>query len=480
MDAYIYNSKQVFNDNFMPSKSCRGVEVEFKPTGNIEGTANPTMIQFVEIAPRSFSDVIQNIRLNINLQLSLSYDTYNNKFNGLKQFNYGIRRTDVQLNGTNALSLPNPILAPIYENYNTKFYTDIYQNNFDKKDEIITSYNAGAAGGNIIINYLIETPIYHPWLTAPYLAGVNNMSITMDLNLSNLIINTLDQNKGNYSFVITSCELVYDTYHTEQELFNIALPYFKIFEKSYATDTGANQGSLGTIDTKTAPLKIFINGQNDYKNTSVIPTENCIFNNIQFNVNNIYNAYKSNTLNKLYQISKNAGYIGSFREFSNVKLANGPSYMTVKTYYKPQCVAIDLKYLDIDIGTNDIFRFDATTNQYKDNYTSGDFTSTKIIGVIYMYYSLYSSSRTQTTIIIADDIGNRNLLLDFDYENDILGFGFFDKIKKGINWLKNKKLISTVADVVGKTAGAINPAIGNIANTVSNVSKNLGFGTQAF
>ena len=48
------------------------------------------------------------------------------------------------------------------------------------------------------------------------------------------------------------------------------------------------------------------------------------------------------------------------------------------------------------------------------------------------------------------------------------GRGFFDKIKSGLNWLKNKKVISTVANALAPSIPA--------AAKVASVSSALGYG----
>lgn len=489
ISGFILNDKQIFNDDFMPSKSVKGRWVNFSPN-----TITNTQIQFTQLAPRNFSDVMKDLRLKTTLNISYQATVAQGQpYIYLKGFNYAIQECSVNINGSLNYNVNPAILAPVYENYNYKYLVHGQENIYCRNDCVLTNRRS-SDNGLITDTYSICTPIYHPWLTAPYLGGINNMTLSLTLNLPNLIISAV--NDFNPTFTLADTEITYQTYSTNNEVFNIALPYFQHIEAQL--NANSNEYQVSIMDLKSAPMKIFITAIDDYRNTTPVIPEQCVFTSARLNLNNIYNAYRSDDLRGLYDIAKYSGYKKSFSEFNNLvmnsetKAGNldlqliNPSYNVLKNYFCPQCLAFNLRSLDLDIGTNDIFRIDATLHYRNNNINAANtnIIRAKTLCTFYMRYSLFSSSRVQTALIMEDSLANRQLVNIDGYYADYFGFGFFDKLKGGIKntikWIKKNKPVSKILNTVAPALTAINPAAGTIASNVGNAANNLGFGTQAF
>lgn len=496
--SYIYSNKQTFQDQFIPIRSTKARQVRYSPTSS-PTTSIQSMIQFSQIGPRDFRDVMTNIKFICKLKITYTMNKNADTMITYKNFNYAITQCQVSINGSNSLSIPLSILAPVYENYNKK-YAHIYNKQNEYNDTVylksrkVTKYKEDGdeienaddeAYREMTDEIYICTPIYHPWLCAPYLGGINNMDVSFNINLLNIVANT-----GQFTDMeiesFDNVQIIYDTYRTDNEIFSILLPYFKYTEKLVEKDK--YETTFNTTDLKTAPLKIFISGTYDYTNTK-IDTINRVqsfeFSKAQFNINNITDAYNSNSIMALYNVSQNAGYLKSFTEFvgssDNHLASSGATPLFSYRYtFNPCCIGLDLKYIDVDIGTDDLFRFEGTLY-----YTSDDIANRKLF-VVYMYPSLFVSTRTKTDIITAESLVGKELLSDFDYEDfdDFYGFGFWDKLKGGISkaikFIKDKKLISNGAKLIGNTVGNVHPGVKAITDTVGNISDSLGFSTKAF
>lgn len=495
--SYIYSNKQTFADQFMPLKSTQSRQVRYAPT-----SSNTTMIQFSQIGPRNFREVMTNLKFVCSIKATYTKGNEIDPQIFYKNFNYAITMCQVNINGSNNLSLPLSIMAPVYESYNKRFaFKNDHLSDFNETVYIKSRYSVGANDGikatNITDEIKICTSLYHPWLCAPYLGGINNMDITLNLNLNNIVANTLKID--NVQFEISDIFIIYDTYQTDNEIFSILLPYFKYTEKTIKpTDT---QGQFNTTDFKTAPLKIFVSGTYDYQDTNINKnidrTKSIAFNRAQFNINNITDAYNSNDIMALYHISKNAGYLKSFNEFTgdiinrnyieysdnHIVGSNDNPDANFKKYntFNPCCIGLDLKDVDVNIGTDELFRFEATM------YFDADASSDRKMFIVYMYPSLFVSTRTKTDIITAESLAGKELLATFayeDFDDDYYGFGFWDKIKnfgkKAISFVKDNNLVSKGLSMAAPMLSNINPALGAVAGTAGNIAGNLGFSTKAF
>ena len=483
--SYIYSNKQAFTDQFMPLKSTQSRQVRYAPTSE-----STTMIQFSQVGPRNFREVMTNLKFvcTIKAKYTKLQATHPQIF--YKNFNYAVSQCQVNINGSNNLSLPLSIMAPVYESYNKRY---AFRNeHLDDFNETVYIKSRGINEGETEITDEIKicTPLYHPWLCAPYLGGINNMDISLSLNLNNIVANTAQITGA--QFEIRDIFIIYDTYQTDNELFSILLPYFKYTEKTIKA--GDTQGQFNTTDFKTAPLKIFVSGTYDYQDTNINQdidrTKSFVFTKAQFNINNITNAYNSNDEMALYHISKNAGYLKSFNEFvgdttnrnlikykDNHKFDDFDKYKT----FNPCCIGLDLKNVDVNIGTDELFRFEATM------YFNADGTAARKMFIVYMYPSLFVSTRTKTDIITAESLVGKELLATFayeDFDDDYYGFGFWDKIKnfgkKAIGFVKDNNLVSKGLSMAAPMLSNINPALGAVAGTAGNIAGNLGFSTKAF
>lgn len=483
--SYIYSNKQAFTDQFMPLKSTQSRQVRYAPT-----SSNTTMIQFSQVGPRNFREVMTNLKFVCSIKATYTKGAEVDPQVFYKNFNYAITMCQVNINGSNNLSLPLSIMAPIYESYNKRFaFRNEHLDDFNETVYIKSRASTGTT--NITDEIKICTSLYHPWLCAPYLGGINNMDITLNLNLNNIVANTA-QITG-VQFEIRDIFIIYDTYQTDNELFSILLPYFKYTEKTIAAaDT---QGQFNTTDFKTAPLKIFVSGTYDYQDTDINKnldrTKSFIFTKAQFNINNITDAYNSNDEMALYHISKNAGYLKSFNEFIgdtvnrnlityNAHQVDGNNFKKYNTF-NPCCIGLDLKNVDVNIGTDELFRFEATM------YFNADGVAARKMFIVYMYPSLFVSTRTKTDIITAESLVGKELLATFayeDFDDDYYGFGFWDKIKnfgkKAIGFVKDNNLVSKGLSMAAPMLSNINPALGAVAGTAGNIAGNLGFSTKAF
>ena len=428
--SYIYSNKQAFTDQFMPLKSTQSRQVRYAPT-----SSNTDMIQFSQVGPRNFREVMTNLKFVCTIKATYTKGAEVDPQVFYKNFNYAITMCQVNINGSNNLSLPLSIMAPIYESYNKRFaFRNEHLDDFN--ETVYIKSRTSTAATNITDEIKICTSLYHPWLCAPYLGGINNMDITLNLNLNNIVANTL-QITG-VQFEIRDIFIIYDTYQTDNELFSILLPYFKYTEKTVKTND--TQGQFNTTDFKTAPLKIFVSGTYDYQDTVINKdmnrTKSFIFTKAQFNINNITDAYNSNDEMALYHISKNAGYLKSFNEFIgdtvnrnlityNAHQVDGNNFKKYNTF-NPCCIGLDLKNVDVNIGTDELFRFEATM------YFNADGVAARKMFIVYMYPSLFVSTRTKTDIITAESLVGKELLATFayeDFDDDYYGFGFWDKIK---------------------------------------------------
>lgn len=488
--SYIYSNKQAFTDQFMPLKSTQSRQVRYAPT-----SSSTDMIQFSQVGPRNFREVMTNLKFVCSIKATYTKGAEVDPQIFYKNFNYAITMCQVNINGSNNLSLPLSIMAPIYESYNKRFaFRNEHLNDFNETVYIKKRESAGSVATNITDEIKICTSLYHPWLCAPYLGGINNMDITLNLNLNNIVANV--SALENAQFEIRDIFIIYDTYQTDNELFSILLPYFKYTEKTIgATDT---QGQFNTTDFKTAPLKIFVSGTYDYQNKDNFKNsdnrKSFIFTKAQFNINNITDAYNSNDEMALYHISKNAGYLKSFNEFigdtvnrnyieyngGHIANPDGRHFNKYNTF-NPCCIGLDLKNVDVNIGTDELFRFEATM------YFDADGTSARKMFIVYMYPSLFVSTRTKTDIITAESLVGKELLATFayeDFDDDYYGFGFWDKIKnfgkKAIGFVKDNNLVSKGLSMAAPMLSNINPALGAVAGTAGNIAGNLGFSTKAF
>lgn len=484
--SYIYSNKQAFTDQFMPLKSTQSRQVRYAPT-----SSSADMIQFSQVGPRNFREVMTNLKFVCTIEATYTKDEDTDSQVFYKNFNYAITMCQVNINGSNNLSLPLSIMAPIYESYNKRFaFRNEHLSDFN---ETVYIKDRKINGGHTEIKDEIKicTSLYHPWLCAPYLGGINNMDITLNLNLRNIIANNLKIDSA--QFEIRDIFIIYDTYQTDNELFSILLPYFKYTEKTVKTND--TQGQFNTTDFKTAPLKIFVSGTYDYQDTvinkDVDRTKSFVFTKAQFNINNITDAYNSNDEMALYHISKNAGYLKSFNEFiGDTENRNYINYKeadhTVLAFSKyntfnPCCIGLDLKNVDVNIGTDELFRFEATM------YFNADNKADRKMFIVYMYPSLFVSTRTKTDIITAESLVGKELLTTFayeDFDDDYYGFGFWDKIKnfgkKAIGFVKDNNLVSKGLSMAAPMLSNINPALGAVAGTAGNIAGNLGFSTKAF
>lgn len=484
--SYIYSNKQAFTDQFMPLKSTQSRQVRYAPT-----SYSADMIQFSQVGPRNFREVMTNLKFVCTIEATYTKGAEVDPQIFYKNFNYAITMCQVNINGSNNLSLPLSIMAPIYESYNKRFaFRNEHLDDFNETVYIKKRESKGGAT-NITDEIKICTSLYHPWLCAPYLGGINNMDITLNLNLNNIVANVSALEKA--QFEIRDIFIIYDTYQTDNELFSILLPYFKYTEKTIAAaDT---QGQFNTTDFKTAPLKIFVSGTYDYQNKDNFKNsdnrKSFIFTKAQFNINNITDAYNSNDEMALYHISKNAGYLKSFNEFIgdtenrnlityNAHQVDGDKFKKYNTF-NPCCIGLDLKNVDVNIGTDELFRFEATM------YFDADGTSARKMFIVYMYPSLFVSTRTKTDIITAESLVGKELLATFayeDFDDDYYGFGFWDKIKnfgkKAIGFVKDNNLVSKGLSMAAPMLSNINPALGAVAGTAGNIAGNLGFSTKAF
>jgi hypothetical protein len=493
-NLYVMNDKQQFNDLFVPTKSSKGVWVQFAASGQSSSLSSITPnIQFNQCGPKNFSDVMKNIRFRCQLQIkyTLTDNSPDIPYEYLKDFNYAIKQCIVNINGNVTRTLSPAVLAPIYNNYNS-IYAKQGFDNFWGKDNTILISRVVTDDNTCTEIYSVDTPIYHPYLTAPYLGGINNMSVDLQFNFMNLpkfLSPSEDKRLVTPEFTITNSTLYYQTYHTDNELFNIAIPEFE--QTIIQVSQGNTMSTISTTDLNSAPMKYFFVALNDYISTSPEYDEGLRITSATLNYNNIYNAVKTNTIAGLYEISKYSGYLRSFSEFakyqiSDVKVGDkdlpAPDYSSNDFTYNPQCIAVDITSLDIDTGTTDIFRFDG--NFTFENLNKQTVTTIHYIAAIRCYYSLFSSSKIQTNIIKADSLTNRQLDIEHYAYGDYIGFGFFDKLKNGIKntykWLKKNKPITKVLNVATPIVDKILPNAAPVVNTIKSVSDTLGFGTVAF
>ena len=114
--SYIYSNKQAFTDQFMPLKSTQSRQVRYAPT-----SSNTTMIQFSQVGPRNFREVMTNLKFVCTIKATYTKGAEVDPQVFYKNFNYAITMCQVNINGSNNLSLPLSIMAPIYESYNKRF-----------------------------------------------------------------------------------------------------------------------------------------------------------------------------------------------------------------------------------------------------------------------------------------------------------------------------------------------------------------------
>ena len=120
-------------------------------------------------------------------------------------------------------------------------------------------------------------------------------------------------------------------------------------------------------------------------------------------------------------------------------------------------------------------------------YFNADNVAARKMFIVYMYPSLFVSTRTKTDIITAESLVGKELLATFayeDFDDDYYGFGFWDKIKnfgkKAIGFVKDNNLVSKGLSMAAPMLSNINPALGAVAGTAGNIAGNLGFSTKAF
>ena len=182
--SYIYSNKQAFTDQFMPLKSTQSRQVRYAPTSE-----STTMIQFSQVGPRNFREVMTNLKFVCSIKATYTKGAEVDPQIFYKNFNYAVSQCQVNINGSNNLSLPLSIMAPVYESYNKRY---AFRNeHLDDFNETVYIKSRGINGGQTEITDEIKicTPLYHPWLCAPYLGGINNMDISLSLNLNNIVAN---------------------------------------------------------------------------------------------------------------------------------------------------------------------------------------------------------------------------------------------------------------------------------------------------
>ena len=472
----MYSNRVVYDETLLPKKSTNGRYVRWQATsGDTPSTSSivPIVqtIQFNNIQPTSRKNIIKDIRFNgvlrVNWKTSTATATTLQLIADINRF-IDINCT---INGTCNYITQGSAVEPIFKSYIDQEVIDMDLQSYYQSSESLVKTPTANADNYYEIPFSVK--LEHPFLFTE-LGGCSalNIVITTNPGLLGLFKFSGGTVSGCAGF-ITNASITYVEYEGASETFIKKVGYMVQY---YTSATNNASVEANTRNVSGAPLNVYqfvgINGAllSAYNaNTSLqkpLPITS-----LTASINNNVNAYNANGTHEMYGRSRELGYQGQLSDFTSSYIGNKitPNEMGC-------VVKISNRMLPININTGEIFRYSANV-AYNKIVGGTTYNSDYLyLYTIYEYPALLVLSPEKST---CEYIVNQPVDTVGDYVEDDLynGSGFFDFIKKGFNWLRNKKVISRGAQALSQmlpgTAGTVSGVVGNIADT-------LGMSTSVF
>lgn len=471
----MYSNRVVYDETLVPKKSTNGRYVRFSATSGDKPTVGATPVPFVQnimwnnIQPTSRKNIIKDIRFNGKLKVFI---TSTNASTAAVELIADINRfidINCTVNGTCNYITHGACIEPVFKAYIDQELIDMSLQSYYQSDTSMTQTSATSH----TFTFPFSVKLMHPFLFTE-LGGCYalNINITTNQGLLGLYKTTLSDDTGEASCAyITDASITYVEYEGASETFIKKVGYMV----QYQTSAGEPDATIesNTRNVSGAPLNVYTFVGVDGATLSAHANNQCIqkplpLSEVIASVNNNVNAYNVSGIHEMFGRSKELGYIGQLSDFTS-------SYIgTAKTKNEMGCVVkISNRMLPMNINTSEIYRFSAQTKYLNpDNYDKKHL----YLFTVYEYPALLYLSPEKST---CEYIVNQPIeTVDEYFEEDLYsGSGFFDFIKKGFNWLKDKKIISNGARML---ANVLPGKAGGIASVVGNVADTLGMSTSVF
>ena len=446
----MYSNRVVYDEALVPKKSTNGRYVRFGATSGDSTTLGATPIPVVQtitwnnIQPTSRKNIIKDIRFNGDIVVKAKYES--STASALELIADINRFIDINctVNGTCNYITMGSAVEPVYKAY---IEQEIIDNTIQSPYYSDESMNkTGSTSYTWTIHFSVK--LMHPFLYTE-LGGCYALNIVITTNPGLLGLFRFSNKPTACAGVINNASITYVEYEGASETFIKKVGYMVQYYSSANSSTalGSSRVESNTRNVSGAPLSVYqfvgING------STVSSYDNTISLRKPLPITNV-------------QISDFcSGWIG------NTQTANEMGCV----------VKISNRMLPININTGEIYRYSSQidyTNDINDNIT---YDKSKLyLYTIYEYPALLYLGPEKSTCeyIVNQPIDN----VEEYFEEDLYsGSGFFDFLKKGWNWLKDKKIISNGAKII---SGLLPGKIGGVASVVGNVADSLGMSTSVF
>lgn len=482
----MYSKNRVFNDELIAKKHCNGRLVKFDSTSGTGTDGNRQVIYFNQIAPTSTKRLMSNFMLSGEITLS---GTVNGSAEGKTvkvEFLKNIMEAltiNVTLNGSINYECRAGLFCQILQNYSEKYksYPDTTkQFDYDKyvieKTTPASPYTVTFVADTDKIHF--NVPLMHP-LVINNLSGVSSMNVRVTTDPSLYSIMKFSVSEGTLSSnqvkgSINVCTITYEESDVVSDTFKQNILYPVVYQKSYSTNSGGYvvgdtaKCSSDVHNTTSAPSDLFImvayDGQLINSPFSYTKSRTERIKELYCDINNDINILNGNNMLDLYKICKMHNYQGSLSDFMGID--------AVQNNFSP-IIRVPITSLPVDINTNDIFRANIRDVVVSDNGTTG-----LTLFVVYMYNACLTLSPEKSEIQYIKNDPFVGEIMEYSGDEDVLGAGFFDKIK---GFFKNQG-ISKLANTVSGIANVIKPGNGvsGVADKVGTVASLLGASTSVF
>lgn len=483
----MYSNRVVYDETLLPKKSTNGRYVRWQATsGDTPSTGTPVpivqTIQFNNIQATSRKNIIKDIRFNGTL--IVKYTTASADDTTLELIADINRFIDINctINGTCNYITNGFVVEPVFKSYIDEEVIDqdlqSYYQPVDTYGKPATLTDEDTTNHSFKINFSVK--LMHPFLFTD-LGGLNalNIVITTNPGLLGLFKITATKTISACAGWITNASITYVEYEGASETFIKKVGYMVQYYNTVSSPNDQTKHATAEANTRNvsgAPLNVYqfvgINGSaiSSYDATRVLRKPLPITT-LTASINNNVNAYNAVGTHEMYGRSRELGYQGQLSDFTS-------SYIGDKTTKNEMgCVVkISNRMLPININTGEIYRYSAQVEFIDESYGVNYDAQYLYLMTVYEYPALLYLSPEKNT---CEYIVNQPVETVGDYIEDDLynGSGFFDFIKKGFNWLKDKKIISNGARIL---SSVLPGKAGGIASVVGNVADTLGMSTSVF
>ena len=473
-----YSQRRIFNDELVVKKNVQGRLNKWKCVSGDDGVGGKQVLSFAGIHSTSIKRFMKNFYLVGKIHFGGSATSSSNAEKTvatiMKDLNNALD-THININGsvvddTKGVCI-TPILKSYSEKYKSPFDTD-KQYEYSKKSVKMT-FSGDSHTATINEDIEFSVPLLVPLLLNG-LSGVHNLELTITQNYNLYSILKFENlSTNNITVGLKNCYIYYEEYDTGSEIFKQTFPYFYPIQKQFGSNLdGETECESSIRDIQGCPDDVFVlvaydgsiiteplDGVDVKSRTEKISQ-------MMVDINTDSNAFNSEDKIELFARCKQHNYKGELSDF----LGNSD----VNNEYSP-VIRIPMKTLCYDISNKEIFRCNVRNVKTK---TATASKCKLTLYVVYCYNALLTLSPEKSTF---EYVKSGELMGEIQEgeDDDVLGAGFFDKVKSFVKNGGISRWAGKVARIADTVAGPNNKVSG-IADTVSNVASMLGASTNVF